>query len=297
MQINRISASSYSTFDQCKWKYFLNQICAIPDISGGAALLGTISHHVLQILGMLSMLKHDKKSKYWDAEYLWKICYARYYRQNTEILNKVKKDKLKAVYQGTIELAKGIYSPITDKTIATEMPFKMELKEKRFRLPNNDYLCITGRIDRVDKLDEQTIEVFDYKSGSRAEFMSADKTKKNSEALRETIQAQMYYLAARELFPWAKNILVNFIYFCDGGSICASFSESDIPVIKNKLEQRLKDVLGNNDPQKTVTWACKTLCHYGKSGICQSVWKEKEECGFKFVELKYAFLKKNKDKK
>ena len=100
-----------------------------------------------------------------------------------------------------MELIKGPYSPIRNNTTHIELPFKLDLKENRFLLPNKDYLQITGRIDRIDEIDKNTIEITDYKSGQRSPWLGTDKTKKNSETLKKDIQAQIYYLAVKQLFP------------------------------------------------------------------------------------------------
>ena len=72
--------------------------------------------------------------------------------------------------------------------------------EKEFRLPVGRF-TVLGFIDRVDWVDDETIEVIDYKT-NRMLF--------TREEVDHSLQMSLYHLAARELWPWAKNIRLTF---------------------------------------------------------------------------------------
>lgn len=63
------------------------------------------------------------------------------------------------------------------------------------------YYVVNGYIDRIDRVDAETIEIVDYKSG-RLLFARED--------LKSDLQLSVYGLAARQLFPWAKHVTLTF---------------------------------------------------------------------------------------
>jgi putative RecB family exonuclease len=64
-----------------------------------------------------------------------------------------------------------------------------------------DCFVVNGYIDRVDRVDAETVEVVDYKSG-RLLYTKSD--------LESDLQLSVYGLVARELFPWAKTVKLSF---------------------------------------------------------------------------------------
>ena len=287
MHIERLSASAYECYSMCQWKYFLGYVAKLPDESGPAALLGSISHHVLEILSRASVNKHPKNSKIWDIEYLWKICFDRYAKTNPLIIDKLQPAKIRTVSKGLIDLIASEYSPVRNNTIAVEHYFKLPIK-----VDDGTYY-ISGFIDRIDQRDPDTIEIIDYKTGQRTDFKSKDRSKKDSVRLSEDIQPQIYYMAAKQLYPNVKNVVVSFIYIVDGGVVTALFSDEDVPTIQGRIVNRLRDIKSCNDPQRTTGWHCNVMCSFGKSGICDNLWEEKEDLGFEFVQNKYLTLKVN----
>ena len=72
--------------------------------------------------------------------------------------------------------------------------------EKEFRLPVGRF-TVLGFIDRVDCIDEETVEVIDYKT-NRLLF--------TRDEVDHSLQMSLYHLAARRLWPWAKKIRLTF---------------------------------------------------------------------------------------
>src|SRR5690606_10732227 len=58
-----------------------------------------------------------------------------------------------------------------------------------------------GFIDRVDRVDDETVEVIDYKT-NRLLF--------SREEVDSSLQMSLYHLAARQLWPWAKKVRLTF---------------------------------------------------------------------------------------
>jgi len=290
MIIDNLSPSSYDCYSQCEWKWFLNYNCKFTDTSGASALMGTMGHKVFEILSRASMINHPKESKIWDIKYLWRSVYSHYKNTNPEV--EFDDKKLKVVCKGMSDLLNSTYTPVRQNTIDTEVRFNIKLPEPEFKLPNGNQFTIRGVIDRVDKLSDTSIEIIDYKSGTSSDYEKKDRPKKTNLSLLEMIQPRMYHLAAKTLYPWAKDILVTFHYFTDGGPLVFPFSDSDLVVTKEILKKRFKAIQHNNDPQRNKSWKCKVMCGYGKNDMfmCNSLWAEKSEVGLEFMRNKYVTL-------
>ncbi len=72
--------------------------------------------------------------------------------------------------------------------------------EKEFRLPVGPFEVL-GFIDRVDWLDDETVEVIDYKT-NRQLF--------NRDEVDTSLQMSLYHVAAQRLWPWAKKVKLTF---------------------------------------------------------------------------------------
>ena len=72
--------------------------------------------------------------------------------------------------------------------------------EKEFKLPVGRF-TVLGFIDRVDCLDDETVEVIDYKT-NRVLF--------TRDEVDHSLQMSLYHLAARQLWPWAKKVRLTF---------------------------------------------------------------------------------------
>ena len=65
-------------------------------------------------------------------------------------------------------------------------------QERRFELPLENNVMITGRMDQVNSLGRDEVEIVDYKTG---------KPKKEADAKKD-LQLSLYALAAKEIFEW-----------------------------------------------------------------------------------------------
>jgi len=65
-------------------------------------------------------------------------------------------------------------------------------QEKRFELPMENDIAIIGRMDQVNSLGRNDVEIVDYKTG---------KPKKDANAKKD-LQLSLYALAAKEIFEW-----------------------------------------------------------------------------------------------
>jgi len=78
--------------------------------------------------------------------------------------------------------------------------------EKEFRLPVGEFEVL-GFIDRVDQVDDETIEVIDYKT-NRQLF--------TREEVDTSLQLSLYAAAVKRLWPWAKKVKLAFLMLRHG---------------------------------------------------------------------------------
>ncbi|MCP4677623.1 MAG: PD-(D/E)XK nuclease family protein, partial [Deltaproteobacteria bacterium] len=72
--------------------------------------------------------------------------------------------------------------------------------EREFKIQAGAY-TVLGYIDRVDRIDNDTVRIIDYKT-NRMLFTRNE--------VDESLQFSIYCIAAKQLWPWAKNILLSF---------------------------------------------------------------------------------------
>jgi putative RecB family exonuclease len=72
--------------------------------------------------------------------------------------------------------------------------------EREFRLPVGRF-TVLGFIDRVNRVDDETIEVVDYKTNRQ--LFTRDE-------VEQSLQMSLYEIAVRRLWPWAKHVRLTF---------------------------------------------------------------------------------------
>lgn len=292
MKISSLSASKYNSHSYCPFQYYLSSQLNFTDDGSAATMLGKLAHKFLEILGNASKVKHDPKSRVWDINWLWNTVLNHFYKKEPLLANDIKSDKLKKVIKGTIQLLNSHYTPITDKTIGSEIPFEIEMDEPGFIIDRQDgqprHMKVRGYIDRIDLVSPDTIEIIDYKSGSGKDWDTMQNKDENS--LRKEIQPRMYHLAARHLYPQYKNVIVTFIYFADIGPVTAIFTEKDLVKTKDMLRKKFASIKAEVNPERNWSYKCKFMCGYYRDGNCEKTWGEKNEYGLDYIYNKYTTL-------
>jgi len=287
MDISRISASSYQVYDDCPWKWFLKYNLFLREGGSAATVMGNMAHKFLQILSLAAIKQIPSDNPVWDFDKLWHKVFNHYHKHQTIEASMIDSTKLNKIIKCLDQLLLGEYSPITTKTLSAEEHFEIDIQLRK----HNRKIRLNGFIDRIDKISDDTIEVIDYKTGMRRSYGKSTQEKHDVLSLYDEIQPRMYHYAASQLYPWATNILVTFIYITDGGAYTVPFTKDDLSTTLTLIKNRCNEILDNNQPERNITWKCKKLCNFGKSGMCQKVWNEVQTCGWDFVKIKYNVLR------
>ena len=288
MNIKFLRASSINTYKGCEFQFFMEQILELPSKSGKKALLGTIVHHVLELMakgrknGRTEGLVNDHKK-------LLEICWSRYERENSEIVLKAADKKFCLT---TLEKVLGTrYDPRNLNVLFTEYQFKIPIPHQGFNFEYYDIIKgsvekgqyeIRGTIDLVTEIDKDTLEIVDWKTGSR-KCWNTGEVKEYDYLHSKDVQLRMYDLACSFMFPQYKTRLLTIHFVNDGGPFTVSFDDKDrqetIEMVRNcfnsikwnQMPSRIKETKASDK------WKCKSVCHFGKTktadgcSICDTI--------------------------
>ncbi len=254
-----LSASRMGTLDKCSWQYWCKYHLKLPDTTNSGALRGSICHLILELL-----LKPRHK-KHFDA-----------------ILEKKTIKASKPVDKVVIKFLKanGIYDdenyPLCDKMIYVALDHEffggeggyIERPEEEFKIENESpEYNIYGFIDKpIQYKKDKTVRIVDYKTS---------KQKFKGEELESNIQAMMYSLAAKKLWPKMKRRIVEFLFlkFPKSPSQQLEYTDEQLKGFEHYLEQVNKAVNEFDEEAARSNFADEHgygwLCGPAKSGwIC-----------------------------
>jgi hypothetical protein len=186
-------------------------------------------------------------------------------------------------------LADDNYNPYKmEKIIDTEVGFKMELPGEEWMVDEDGGgLKIRGFIDLVREIDEDTVEIVDWKTGKRVDFYSRRPI--DTFELLKLVQPRIYHLAASQLYSQYKNIIITFHYIEDGGPITISLGLDDLiltlAAVWRFFDTASKDTL----LVRNRSWTCR-MCAYERSKICQRVWIDFHNKGNEYIQQRYVDL-------
>jgi len=123
-------------------------------------------------------------------------------------------------------------------------------QEKRFELPLEHNVIITGRIDQVNSLERNDVEIVDYKTG---------RPKKESLAKKD-LQLSLYALAAREIFEWNPVRLV-FHYLHDNLVQVTTRDSKQLQEAQNIVQEVAADIRAGQFPPRPMPSVCRS-CAY-----------------------------------
>lgn len=181
---NHLSYSRLSRYEQCPLSYRLQYIDKLPSEPGVPLRFGKAVHAVLERLvrehcdeEREGRLHEDRALELWREE--WEkndLNGPEIFSDGTSILRSF------VSRQGDID------------------SLDVLAIEKEFHLSVGTF-PVLGFIDRVDRVDDHTVEIIDYKT-NRQMFSRVE--------VDSSIQLSLYELAARKIWPWAKDVRLTF---------------------------------------------------------------------------------------
>jgi len=288
MKLDVLSATRIKTYKDCPFKYYLTYETDWQSPPNFGALQGTLVHEILEGLAR-PLCKNDQGNSKGDADQInkknWKKYLLSQYRKQ-QIWTYDKKawtkkcdkciwqknasckilgmsvdevatcprrgveDAAKLVKQVTQD--KGDNSPFNRTILDVEKYFELEIKDA------SDIILVKGYIDIVTEIDDDTIEVMDYKTGSWTQSYPE---------CRKDPQFLIYHLAAKTIYSKYNNILIVPYYMRKIPIVLAFDDRDDHKTIKALLYywHKIKEdkcPLRRCDKNNGVNydWKCNALC-------------------------------------
>jgi len=118
-------------------------------------------------------------------------------------------------------------------------PAEVLYQEKSFELPLENNVTITGRIDQVNRIDGDAVEIIDYKTGKPRDAKKAN----------EDLQLSIYALAAREVLDLEPKRLVLY-YLMSNEAVATTRDAKPLAAAKKKIGEVADQIRAGDFPAK-----------------------------------------------
>jgi DNA helicase-2/ATP-dependent DNA helicase PcrA len=171
-----LSPSAVSGYRTCPQQYLFGYLWSLKEGPRAALSFGSIMHNAIK--RFLGELRKGNRLPFEEVQRIFEMEWRSVGFEDEYQEEEFKKDgieQLRAFHEATMA-----------------RPPQVCEQEKRFELPLETNVIITGRMDQVNSLGRNDVEIVDYKTG---------RPKKESLAKKD-LQLSLYALAAREIFEW-----------------------------------------------------------------------------------------------
>ena len=310
MLITYIRSSSYNNYEFCQMQYFMTYVLGLPSTSGKAAERGTMVHKVMEVLANLKLFQQEnprrkflettddvlkkvrlKKDRLMEKDFveeLLDLSYAGYRKDSPHKWAPADRKEISRLTWLGLDHNNGQFDPRLRQILNPEPHFDIEIKEDWAKyeyevdgkkLTGN--LAIKGTIDLVMAIDDNTIEVLDWKTGARKNWATGEK--KTYDKLCEDPQLLLYYYAISKLYPDYENVIMSIFFVKDGGPFSMCWDDSDKAKFLGMLKNRFLQIKRNTKPRPISydrsNFKCTRLCHY-----CKNKWQGSDKNMCQYVE-------------
>lgn len=328
MIITYLRSSSYGSWDFCQNQYFMQYPLGIRQPSSKKMTLGSIVHKALEILARQKLAMQETQPKFhedemdvdFDVDTLTvqeavDVSYTFYANKEAHI--DWRPADLRQCHNwtnDTLTMSNGIWNPLKRDIVKPELFFDFEIEEPwaryAYTLPDGGtlegQLSLKGTTDLVTRINDDTLEVVDWKTGMRKDWATGEiKTWKK---LRNDPQLRMYFYAMCRLFPQIKYIIMSIVFIQDSkldketknrGSYSMPYERAiDLQRTEDMIKRRFEEIKNSNRPKLNRTWKCKSFCFFGKNNwkdtnttICEHMHNETRLYGLTGVVKKYGDIK------
>jgi hypothetical protein len=269
----------------CEQQYYLEYILGWRGPSNQKADKGTIVHKVLEILAVIKKCQQDKQVEFIDDtiglvdvnNYSLDKIISDVYKYYTEKFNhhkwsdKDSKDCKEWTYKA-INFNNGMFDPRNRNILSPEQHFDFVINkpwaEYSYDTPEGKLqgnLALKGTIDLITQVDDDTIEVVDWKTGKRLDWATGQE--KTHEKLQKDPQLMIYHYAINHIFPQYKHVIFTIYFINDGGPFSVLFEPKDMIYTEDLLKNKFNYIKKTKKPRLNKTWMCNKLCHFGKTSF------------------------------
>ncbi len=233
----RLSSSAIENFRKCPQQYAFSYLWCLKEGPRATLSFGSVMHttikRFLEQLKKGSLLPFEEVQRIYETE--WNSAGYEDEYQEAEY----KKDGLEQL-------------KVFHASIVAQPPQILD-QEKAFELPLENNVILVGRMDQVNTVGRNDVEIVDYKTG---------KPKKEAD-VRKGLQLSIYALAAKEIFEW-NPVRLTFHYLQDNSTLVTTRDAKQIGEAERIIQETAADIRAKHFPAKPG-FACRT-CAY--SLIC-----------------------------
>ena len=267
----------------CEQQYFLEYVLGIRSPSNKKADKGTICHKVLEILAGIKLSTQNDKTIYvddilgdipvdnYDLDDIIDRVYSFYTSRfkNHEWQPKDLKD-CSLWSKKALTDHNGDFDPRNRHIIQPEQHFDIPINKPwaKYKYDTKDgviegVLAIKGTIDLITKVNDDTIEMIDWKTGKRLDWATGQE--KTLEKLYKDPQLQIYNYALNAIYPEYNHFIASINFINDGWAFSICFDKTDLTTAEEMLRKKFETIKNCKRPLLNKSWKCNKLCYFGKS--------------------------------
>jgi DNA helicase-2/ATP-dependent DNA helicase PcrA len=234
----RLSFTQLDKYEDCPRKYWFAYDLGIPLPEGNALVMGSLVHSCLEKFFLHWMLHREatieETLKFYDQEF------EKLKKSNPQLLDRdfhLGRKGLQEYFE-----AEG---PKFPTPLAIEKSFNLQIGKH----------SLSGKIDRVDQLNDGSVRIVDYKTGKAKE----DGNETHEKFAKDSLQFSIYALAAKECFDWKVNEM-SFHYVYANKKLHTQREESDLELTKTRIEA-IASKIQSREFDPTPGFGCQ-FCEY-----------------------------------
>lgn len=325
MIVTYLRSSSISTWGMCPHQWYLEYSLGIKGKPRWRTEIGSMVHKALELLARRKVAEQDGKTVFFDEELdkeysvneiavesACRIAFEHYAAKNlsqTEWTEEHHADVVKNVLN-VVNHGNGEYNPLNRDILSPELYFDLELSDQpwawhSYKDPHTGgriegFLRLKGAIDLVTRVDNETLEYCDWKSGRMYDW--AKQVDKGWDQLTRDPQLLLYFLALTRLFPDYKYILVTIFYSRERAPWTIPFERDKHTKLALEIIRETFEAIRNTGRPKRI-WdnpkkryaTCTSFCHFGTTNhpdtgrpLCEFYHRELQELGLERAMKKHS---------
>jgi DNA helicase II / ATP-dependent DNA helicase PcrA len=229
----KLSSSAVENFRKCPQQFAFGRLWSLKEGPQASLSFGSVMHTTIN--RFLGKLKKGTKLPFEEVQGIYETEWISAGYEDDYQEAEYKKDG--------IEQLKAFHA-----AMLAESPNILE-QEKAFELPLENDVVLTGRMDQVNGLGGNKVEIVDYKTGKPRKLADA----------RKSLQLSIYALAAKEIFEWDPVRLV-FHYLQDNSTLVTTRDAKQIAEAEKIVQETADDIRAKQFPPKPG-FACRS-CAY-----------------------------------
>ena len=275
MRVTSLSKSGVESYTDCPFKYYLQYMCRISSPAGKAAALGVCFHKILE----LQALCHQRGKKCFvtnDLPKITRICFNRCIKENPGFT--FTEEDYESCLTWVDRIARSNRGPDKHrKILGVEQKFRYEFDKPGlgYKYDGKDgRLAVNGVIDLVVEIDEDTIEIINYKTGKSAKDWNTGRIK-TLDDFQKDIQLRLYNLVAKQMYPQYKYRLLTLVYIQARKVYSVSMDLDDEIKTVDVMRRHFQTISQDNTPMRIKEnglrskerYKCYKSCYYGMQTV------------------------------